>query len=89
MEVAEKRHIENRPDEWMIEQGLAGHKLPILDQTGKETVRIFPAQPAKIAQDKKAIQAVGNRNKLFAREREGWVGYVFRRHLRRTMLTDS
>lgn len=60
----------------MIEQGMAGHVLPILDQTGKTVVKVFPPKPSEIVQNKKAIQAVGNRKKLFAREREGWVGYV-------------
>lgn len=76
MEIREKLDTKNRPDEWMIEQGMAGHKLPILDQTAKETVHLYPPQPYKIVQDKEAIRAVGDRNKLFAREREGWVGYV-------------
>ncbi|KAJ5756878.1 uncharacterized protein N7511_007060 [Penicillium nucicola] len=77
MEIRSKLDTNNRPDEWMIEQGMAGHKLPILDQTdGKETIHLYPPQPSKIIQDKKAIRAVGDRNKLFARERQGWVGYV-------------
>jgi sulfite oxidase len=76
MEIREKLDTKNRPDEWMIEQGMAGHKLPILDQTGEKTVHLYPPQPYKITQDKEAIRAVGDRNKLFAREREGWVGYV-------------
>ncbi|RAK80134.1 sulfite oxidase [Aspergillus fijiensis CBS 313.89] len=76
MEISQKSDTKNRPDEWMIEQGMAGHKLPILDQTGKETIHIYPRPPAKIKQDKVAIEAVGNRDKLFAREREGWLGYV-------------
>ncbi|KAJ5888953.1 Eukaryotic molybdopterin oxidoreductase [Penicillium taxi] len=66
----------NRPDEWMIEQGMAGHKLPILDQSGKGTVHIYPAGPTKIVQDQAAIRSVGDRAKLFARERKGWKGYV-------------
>lgn len=60
----------------MLEQGMAGHELPILDQSGKTTIKIFPPKPSGVVKDKKAIQAVGNRDKLFAREREGWVGYV-------------
>ncbi|RAL09105.1 sulfite oxidase, partial [Aspergillus homomorphus CBS 101889] len=76
MEIREKMDTVNRPDEWMIEQGMAGHKLPILDQTGRETVHLYPPAPIKISQNKEAIKAVGDRNKLFAREREGWVGYV-------------
>ena len=55
---------------------MAGHVLPILDQSGKTVVKVFPPKPTGIVQDKKAIQAVGNRKKLFAREKEGWVGYV-------------
>jgi sulfite oxidase len=78
METRTKSGTTNRPDEWIIEQGMAAHKLPILDQTaGKDTVKIFPPKPYKITQDKKAIQAVGDRSKLFARERKGWVGYVY------------
>lgn len=37
-------HTENRPDEWKIEQGLSGAKLPILDQTGPETITIQPRE---------------------------------------------
>lgn len=82
MEIREKLDTKNRPDEWMIEQGMAGHKLPIIDQTGKETIHLYPPQPDKIVQDKEAIRAVGDRTKLFAREREGWVGYVCPRRMR-------
>lgn len=64
----------NRPDEWKIEQGLASHKLPILDQTGRETVFLHP-QPKPTFKDEVAIAAIGDRNTLFAREREGWKGY--------------
>ncbi|GFF56898.1 sulfite oxidase, mitochondrial [Aspergillus udagawae] len=66
----------NRPDEWKIEQGLAGHKLPVLDQSEKDTLHIYPPQPKKTMKDEEAIEAVGDRDKLFAREREGWKGYV-------------
>lgn len=66
----------NRPDEWKIEQGMAGAKLPVLDQTGRETVGIYPIKWGKSVKDDAAIKAVGDRNKLFAREREGWRGYV-------------
>jgi hypothetical protein len=66
----------NRPDEWKIEQGLSGAKLPILDQTGRETVVIEPKQwEDKGTIDEVAIKAVGDRSKLFARERDGWIGY--------------
>lgn len=66
---------DNRPDEWKIEQGLAGAKLPILDQTGRETVAIHPLKPKEeLTKDEEAIKALGDRNKLFARELEGWKG---------------
>ena len=68
--------IVNRPDEWKIEQGLSGAKLPFLDQTGCETVEIEPTKWADLIKDEKAIDAVGDRSKLFAREIEGWKGYV-------------
>lgn len=66
----------NRPDEWKIEQGLAGAKLPILDQTGTETVAIQPQQWGELTKDEEAIKAVGDPDVLFARELEGWRGYV-------------
>ncbi|KAL4782596.1 Oxidoreductase, molybdopterin-binding domain-containing protein [Aspergillus varians] len=66
----------NRPDEWKIEQGLSGHKLPILDQSGQEVVHVYPPKEAKKVQDKDAIAAVGNRDELFKRELDGWRGYV-------------
>ncbi|RAL03874.1 sulfite oxidase [Aspergillus ibericus CBS 121593] len=66
----------NRPDEWKIEQGMAGHKLPILDQTGLDTVHIYPPGPTKRDRDEEAIAEVGDRNELFQRERVGWKGYV-------------
>lgn len=68
--------IVNRPDEWKIEQGLAGAKLPFLDQTGSETVFITAHQWEGATKDEAAIKAVGDRNKLFRRELEGWKGYV-------------
>lgn len=64
----------NRPDEWRIEQGMQGAKLPIIDQTGKETVFIHPIDPPAITKDQAVIDAVGDRNKLFAAERKGWKG---------------
>jgi sulfite oxidase len=68
----------NRPDEWKIEQGLAGAKLPFLDQTGRETVVIAPKEwGGKMEKDEEAIKAFGDPKKLFARELEGWKGYVF------------
>lgn len=65
----------NRPDEWMIEQGMAGHKLPILDQSGSDTINLYPPNPTKLMKDEEAIRSVGDRDKLFARERSGWKGY--------------
>lgn len=65
----------NRPDEWKIEQGLAGAKLPILDQSDGETTLIQPHKWGGLVKDEEAIKAVGDRNKLFARELEGWKGY--------------
>lgn len=64
----------NRPDEWKIEQGLSGAVLPVLDMTGPETVAIDPQVFGELTKDEEAIKAVGNREKLFTREREGWVG---------------
>ncbi|KAI9046073.1 sulfite oxidase [Aspergillus affinis] len=66
----------NRPDEWKIEQGLAGHKLPILDQSGSDTIHIYPPQDGHRMKDEEAIAAVGNRDESFRREKEGWKGYV-------------
>jgi len=65
----------NRPDEWMIEQGRAAHKLPILDQSGTDTIKLYPPAPSVLMKDEPAIRSVGDRNKVFAREREGWKGY--------------
>lgn len=64
----------NRPDEWKIEQGLSGASLPVLDMTGPETLRIPPQVFGELTKDEEAIRAVGDRTKLFARERKGWVG---------------
>ena len=67
----------NRPDEWRIEQGLAGAELPVLDMTGPEIRALAPqtfGEPTVL--DQAAIDAVGNPDELFVREREGWVGYV-------------
>ena len=66
----------NRPDEWKIEQGLSGAKLPILDQTGREAVAIHPQKWGQLVKDEAAIKAVGDPNELFVRELEGWKGYV-------------
>lgn len=64
----------NRDDEWRIEQGMAGHKLPFLDQTGEVTTEILPAGWPEMTKDEEAIKAVGDPNQLFQREREGWRG---------------
>jgi sulfite oxidase len=64
----------NRPDEWKIEQGLSGAVLPVLDMTGPETKAIDPQVFGELTKDEEAIKAVGDREKLFTREREGWVG---------------
>jgi sulfite oxidase len=66
----------NRPDEWKIEQGLSGAKLPFLDQTGSETIAIAPHKWEGFSKDEAAIKAVGNPDELFARELVGWKGYV-------------
>lgn len=76
MELPAQLDITNRPDEWKIEQGMAGHKLPILDQSGSDIVHIYPARVAKIIKDEETINSVGEPDKLFARELEGWKGYV-------------
>lgn len=66
--------IRNRPDEWKIEQGLAGAKLPFLDQTGDVTTEILPRAWPELTKDEAAIKAVGNPDELFQRERKGWKG---------------
>lgn len=64
----------NRPDEWKIEQGLSGNKLPILDQSSGDTTHIYPPTDGQKMKDEEAIASVGNRDKLFKREKEGWKG---------------
>lgn len=64
----------NRPDEWKIEQGLSGAVLPALDMTGPETKAIPPQEFGKLQKDEEEIEAVGDREKLFAAERKGWKG---------------
>lgn len=66
----------NRPDEWRLEQGLAGVDLPALDQTGAEDVLIPPHVDKKWPTDVAAIEALGDISKLCTRELEGWKGYV-------------
>jgi sulfite oxidase len=64
----------NRPDEWKIEQGLHGAKLPFLDQTGAETKLIHPQPTPELKKDQAKIDAIGNRDELFKQELEGWRG---------------
>lgn len=64
----------NRPDEWKIEQGLSGAVLPVLDMTGRKTKAIQPQEFGPLTKDEKAIDAVGDRKKLFTAERKGWKG---------------
>lgn len=66
--------VTNRPDEWKIEQGLSAAQLPILDQTGRETEAIQPVVWPELTKDEAAIEAVGDRDELFQREKDGWVG---------------
>lgn len=40
-----------------------------------KTVFIHPIDLPLVIQGKAAIKAIGDRNKLFARESEGWKGY--------------
>jgi sulfite oxidase len=70
----ETPQIHNRPDEWKIEQGINGAKLPFLDQSGPETVFIQPAPWPESTKDQAAIDAVGNRDELFTQELDGWKG---------------
>jgi sulfite oxidase len=66
--------VKNRPDEWKIEQGMSGAKLPFLDQTGQIQAEILPRAWPKLTKDESAIKAVGDPNTLFKRERKGWKG---------------
>lgn len=68
--------IENRPDEWKIEQGLSGAVMPVLDMTGPEPKLLLPQVVGELTKDEEAIKAVGDGNELFKRERKGWKGYV-------------
>lgn len=69
------KETNNRPDEWKIEQGMAASKLPIIDQTREKTIFIHPVEPRSIPKNTEAIEAVGDRNKVFGREITGWKGY--------------
>ncbi|KAM6487436.1 Oxidoreductase, molybdopterin-binding domain-containing protein [Trichoderma sp. SZMC 28011] len=66
----------NRPDEWKIEQGLAGAELPVLDMTGPKNKPLTIQTFGPLSKNEEAIKAVGDPEKLFTREREGWVGFV-------------
>lgn len=66
--------VTNRPDEWKIEQGLSAGKLPILDQTREHVEDINPIEWPPLTKDEDKIKAVGDRDKLFTREKEGWQG---------------
>lgn len=66
----------NRPDEWKIEQGLSGAELPVLDMTESVTKVLPPQIFGDLTKDETAIQSVGDCNKLFEEEREGWTGWV-------------
>lgn len=73
MEIRKKSGSNNRPDEWMIEQGMAGHKLPILDQAaGKKTVKVFPPGPYKISRIKRRFERLAiATNSLSVNEKAG------------------
>ncbi|OQD87530.1 hypothetical protein PENANT_c005G07289 [Penicillium antarcticum] len=75
MELSAELDTTNRPDEWKIEQGMAGDKLPILDQSESETVHLYPPPVSKLMKDEEAIASVGDRAKLFTRERDEWENY--------------
>jgi sulfite oxidase len=64
----------NRPDEWKIEQGLAGAELPVLDMTQPKTEALIIQTFGALTKNEEAIKAVGDRDKLFTIEREGWTG---------------
>lgn len=64
----------NRPDEWKIEQGLAGAELPVLDMTGPQTKALPPQIFGDLTKDDAAIKKVGDPNMLFTEERQGWTG---------------
>jgi sulfite oxidase len=51
-------------------------KLPILNQSGHEPITIPPQKRGEPVKDEAAIEAIGDRDKFNAREREGWIGFV-------------
>lgn len=76
--INEPRPLEqvNRPDEWKIEQGFHGAKLPFLDQTGDVTVEILPGEEPPPWKDESSVEVKQEKAENFKREREGWKGYV-------------
>ncbi len=73
-QVKLETHVTNRPNEWKIEQGLAGASLPVLDMTGPEDKTLVPQIFGELTKNEEAIKAVGDRKKLFKMERKGWKG---------------
>ncbi|KAJ5118455.1 hypothetical protein N7526_010092 [Penicillium atrosanguineum] len=78
MEIRKKSASSNRPDEWMIEQGMAAHKLPILDQSaGKETIKVFPPKPTRSPRIKRRFERLAiAANSSPVNEKAGWGIYV-------------
>ncbi|KAJ5296491.1 Glucose-methanol-choline oxidoreductase [Penicillium atrosanguineum] len=78
MEIRKKSASSNRPDEWMIEQGMAAHKLPILDQSaGKETIKVFPPNPTRSPRIKRRFERLAiAANSSPVNEKAGWGIYV-------------
>ncbi|KAG9249420.1 oxidoreductase molybdopterin binding domain-containing protein [Emericellopsis atlantica] len=66
----------NRPDEWMIEQGMSGAVVPALDMRSGTTVKLPVQTFGELTKDEEAIRTMGHRDKLFAAERKGWKGFV-------------
>ncbi|KAK4494266.1 hypothetical protein PRZ48_014564 [Zasmidium cellare] len=78
LDLSDSRPLEttNRPDEWKIEQGLHGAKIPFLDQTGDVTVEILPREEPTPWKEGGSADVVQNKDEEFKQEREGWKGYV-------------
>lgn len=76
--VSDSRPLEttNRPDEWKIEQGLHGAKIPFLDQTGNVTVEILPREEPTPWTEGGSLDVVSNKDEEFKEERKGWKGYA-------------
>ena len=58
----------------MIEQGMSAAVLPVLDMTGPTTTELKLREFGPLTKDEALIAAVGDRDKLFRRERKGWKG---------------